>query len=153
MPLIRKIQSRDVQSLTDTFPEQASDYFDNLYIEHLQETHTLFVASDKDDDGNRLYYGYVCLSWESGYTQFWRRNIPEITDLFVHKNHRQQGLARQLISACEDIVRSKNYTMVGIRVAQSTDSEWLKSLYERLGYSDEGFNARDEQVCLVKKLV
>lgn len=158
MPLIQTIQSRDVQSLTDTFSdivtEQALDYFDTLYIDQLQNSGLVFVASDKDADGYRVYYGYVCLRWESNYTQFWRRNISEITDLFVHPTHRLQGIATQLITACEEFVRLESHKTLGISVLQSEDTEHIKQFYERLGYSEDGFGVTtsDNQVHLVKKM-
>lgn len=152
MPTIQTIQSRDVQSLADTFTEQDYDYFNAMYIDHLQGGCVVYVVSDKDDTGERHYYAYVRLVWESSYTQFWRRNIPEITDLYVLPAYRKQGVATELISACEKISQDKGHPVIGISVLQATSSISLQS--EKLGYVSDGFgiNEQDNQRHLIKNL-
>lgn len=152
MQNIRKIQSRDVQSLADTFFHQNYDYFESMYLEHLQEQRLCFVAVEKDDDGERHYYGYVSLLWESGYTQFWRRNIPEITDLYVLASQRRQGIGTALITACEKAVGGKGQNKVGISVIQDKKHKFVQSLYQASGYTDDGFGVTDSQLHLVKEL-
>lgn len=148
MPTIQTIQSRDIQSLADTFPEQDFDYFNNLYIDHLQEGSVVYVASYKNAGGERSYYGYVRVVWDSGYTQFWRRNIPEITDLYIHPHYRKQGIATDLISSCEASIKAKGYNVVGISVIQAADSVNVQSIYEKLGYVSDGFGLSEQDNCL-----
>lgn len=145
MPQIRKIQSRDIQALADTFPHQDYDYFETLYIEQLQEQRQVFVVVEKDDEGERHYYAYVSLSHESNYTQFWRRNIPEITDLYVLATHRKQGIATQLIVTCEQYALKSGYQKLGISIEKSDDNAHLQAIYEKAGYSLEGQSNREEK--------
>lgn len=154
MPIIRKIQSRDVQSLADTFSHQEYAYFETLYLEHLQEERQTFVASEKDKEGERHYYGYISLSKESTYTQFWRRNIPEITDLYVLASHRKQGIGKLLISACEAFAHDSGHSKIGISVIQTNENKAIQVFYEKLGYRADGFGVTpdDNQLHLVKQL-
>ena len=154
MPTIRTIQSRDVQSLADTFTEQDFAYFNNMYIDHLQDKSIVYLACKKDMRGKRTYFGYVRVVWESTYTQFWRRNIPEITDLFVHPPYRKRGIATALISACEANIKDKDYQVVGISVIQEEDSGVLQSIYQKLDYHSDGFglSEQDNQLHFVKNL-
>jgi len=154
MPLIRKIQSRDVQSLADRFSHQDYNYFETFYLEHLQAQRQVFVSVEKDKAGKRHYYGYVSLSHESAYTQFWRRNIPEITDLYVLASHRKQGIGKALIAACESSAKEGGYSQIGISVIQTEENKFIQRIYEKLGYVGDGFGASvdNNQVHLVKQL-
>ncbi len=154
MPIIRKIQSRDVQSLADSFSHQDHDYFETLYLEHIQEQRQVFVSVEKDKAGERHYYACVSLSYESDYTQFWRRNIPEITDLYVLASHRKQGIGTALIATCEMAAKEKGYQHIGISLVQADENNFLQQFYEKLGYRAEGFAVSDDdnQVHLAKRL-
>src|SRR5215510_10427263 len=111
---IQKMQKRDIEDLEALFPDKREGQFDDYYLEHLQDIRTVLVAVEKDEEGERTYFGYVTIRWESGYTQFWRRNIPEIVDLNVAESYRRQGIGSALIAACESLVREKGYAMIGI---------------------------------------
>ena len=154
MQNIRRIQSRDVQSLADTFTHQDYEYFETIYLEHLQEQRVCFVVSEKDKDGERHYFGYVSLLWESNYTQFWRRNIPEITDLYVLASYRKQGIGKALINACEKAVADKGQNKIGISVVQDDEHKFVQAIYEKSGYVADGFGVTesDNQLHLVKEL-
>lgn len=154
MPPIRKMQGRDVEGLTDLYPEKGAEQFESYYVEHLQDKRTVFVAVAKSDEGEFTYFGYVTLVWESGYTQFWRRNIPEIVDLNVAAPYRKQGIGSDLIAACENFAREKGYPTLGISVEQSPDYAAANRLYPALGYAPDGFGIteHDNELHLVKSL-
>lgn len=151
---IRNIQSRDILFLADLFDEQDENYFNTLYIDHLQATRHSVIAMTKTDAGDRDYLGYISIVWESGYTQFWRRNIPEITDLFVHENYRRQGIATQLIKQCEQAVKARGLKIIGISVEQTKAFKPAQALYEKLGYKadDFGVTSQDNQYHLIKTI-
>lgn len=126
MPVIRKIQSRDVQSLADSFTHQDYAYFETLYLEHLQEERQVFLSVEKDKEGERHYYGTINLVGESTYTQFWRRNIPEITDLYVPTSHRRQGIGKALILTCEALARVNGHSQIGISLIQNDENNFYR---------------------------
>ena len=135
---IRKMQSRDQDALEALFPEMEEGYFEDLYLEHLQQTRLVLVASHKPEEGERQYFGFVQLFWESTYTQFWRRNVSEITSLNVAEGSRRQGIGTALIHACEDFAREAGHPKIGIGVEDTLHDAFLVMLYESLGYVIEG---------------
>lgn len=155
MPVIRKIQSRDVQSLADSFTQQDYAYFETLYLEHLQEERQVSLSVEKDKENKRYYYGYVSLSRESTYTQFWRRNIPEITDLYVPTAHRRQGIGKALILTCEALARMNGHSKIGISLIQNDENKFIQEFYENSGYIADGFGVSvdDNQLHLLKQLI
>jgi GNAT superfamily N-acetyltransferase len=151
---IRKMQSRDLEPLAELFPHKREGRFEDYYLEHLQGQRLLFVAYEVPEESEPIYYGYVTLQWESQYTQFWRRNIPEITDLNVAKTHRKQGVGSALIAACEAAARKAGFSIIGISVVQSEEYEAANRLYPALGYEPDGHGITpdDDELHLVKKL-
>ena len=154
MPPIRLMQNRDIEPLIALFPDKPEERFEEYYIEHLQDIRTVLVAVEKDEEGARTYFGYVTLLWTSNYTQFWRRNIPEIADLNVAEAYRKQGIGSALIQACEALVREKGYPTIGISVEQSKDYADANRLYPKLGYVADGFGITpdDNELHLIKSL-
>lgn len=150
---IRKIRSRDIQGLADTFSHVDDDYFEMMYLEHIQETQMSFIAVNKHEDEIR-YLGYASIAWESNYTQFWRRNIPEITDVYVHESHRRRGFGKMLITACEVAAKHAKHNNIGISVTQSDEFLAAQALYEKLGYQADGFgiSTDNNQLHLLKVL-
>ncbi|MGJ3239066.1 MAG: GNAT family N-acetyltransferase [Anaerolineae bacterium] len=124
---IRNIQRRDLIALSEQFPEPVPDYFETMYIDHLQQLCQVWVALDTTSEDAPHYLGYVRVVWESGYTQFWRRNIPEITDLYVLEAMRGQGIGRSLIASCEHVVRANGQAHIGISIEQISGHERLQA--------------------------
>ncbi|MFC7625712.1 GNAT family N-acetyltransferase [Microlunatus sp. GCM10028923] len=56
---------------------------------------------------------------------------PEINGLLVYRL-RGQGIGTALITAAEDLARSRGYAVIGLGVGDDNPRAW--SLYERLGY-------------------
>jgi GNAT superfamily N-acetyltransferase len=151
---IQKMQSRDIEALQELFPDKPEEQFAADYLEQLQDIRTVFVAVEKDDEGTRTYFGYVTILWQSDYTQFWRRNIPEIVDLQVAEPYRKQGIGSALIAACETYVREKGYTTIGVCVEQNASCAAANRLYPQLGYTTDSFGSThaDSELHLIKTL-
>jgi len=151
---IRKMQRRDQEPLAERFPHKREGRFEEYYLEHLQNLRVLFVAYEKREDEEPRYLGYVTLQWESKYTQFWRRTIPEITDLNVAEPYRKQGIGSALIAACETEARRAGFSTIGISVEQSEEYAAANRLYPTLGYEPDGHGITpdDNELHLVKKL-
>ncbi len=65
--------------------------------------------------------GICTLKWLSDYPSFAVQNIPEINDLLVAPNHRNQGIGRALITALEDVARLSDYRHIGLAVGLYQD--------------------------------
>jgi GNAT superfamily N-acetyltransferase len=152
MPPIQRMQQRDIEALEALFPDTTEEQFEADYLEQLQNIRTVLVAVEKDEEGERTYFGYVTIFWTSNYTEFWRRNIPEIADLQVAESYRRQGIGSALIAACESLVREKGYPTLGTSIKQNDAA--ANRLYSELDYvlPDFGTTPRDQTVHLIKSL-
>lgn len=146
MPTIHKLQQRDLEALETLYSEKD---FETLYLEHLQEFRYIVLASQKDEEGFRNYFGYASILWQSVHTSLWRHNIPEIDNLYVAKNHRRQGIATELIKTIELAASKKNYSKIGVRLEQIGEFAIIKEFYESLGYKESDFG--DEEMLYMMK--
>ncbi len=83
-------------------------------------------------------FGYGSLLWASGCSPFREAGIPEINDLVVAEDHRNQGIATRLIRALEERAHAANCTKIGIGVGLYRDYGPAQRLYVRLGYVPDG---------------
>lgn len=149
MMTIAKLQRRDLQALEALHP----DYdFETAYLEHLQDRQHILVASHKDEDGVRHYFGYANIVWESQYTSFWRHNIPEIVNLYVREKHRRQGVATELIRSIETASSKKGVRKIGLHLEQVGELAIARAFYLAMGY-EEDTKLADNELCLVKVLL
>jgi GNAT superfamily N-acetyltransferase len=89
-----------------------------------------------DLDGSPI--GYTNILWRSYYPPFVAAGIPEINDLNVVEEYRNQGVATALIRECERIVRQAEHATIGIGVGLTPDYAAAQHLYPKLGYVSDG---------------
>ena len=149
--VIRRMVSADSEALAQTFEEwhKPLSQFENYYLEHLLEKRLVLVAWLHEEA-----IGYTTLMWESHYTHFWRRRIPEVVDLNVWPTYQRQGIGTALIARCESEAKQRGYSTLGISVVQDNDYAKAERLYRALGYEPDGFGItqEDNELHLVKKL-
>lgn len=149
--IIRRMTSSDSEALAETFADwhKPLSQFENYYLEHLLDKRLVLVA--RLDEGA---IGYTTLVWESPYTHFWRRRIPEVVDLNVWPTYQRQGIGAALIARCEAEARQRGFSHLGISVVQDEDYAKAERLYRALGYEPDGFGItkEDNELHLVKKL-
>ena len=63
---------------------------------------------------------------------------PNLEDAFVAPQRRSMGIGSRLLDTAESLARQKGFSRIGLGVA--IDNPRARSLYERLGYRDSGFN-------------
>ena len=81
---------------------------------------------------------YVLYNRTPRYQPFLRLGVPEIQDLNVHPDHRQQGLGRALVAACEAKARDEGREMIGLGVGLSASYGPAQRLYAQSGYLPDG---------------
>ncbi|MEL7432593.1 MAG: hypothetical protein AAFN11_01475 [Chloroflexota bacterium] len=148
--LITSIQSKDVQSVADTFPLLDYERVNALYIDFLQEKRLTLVAIDKQDTPQDAeivisappptYLACVSLLWKADYDPFWRRNIPQI-DTFVVQ-HDDAELAIDLLTACEQA--SKKHGCYALGISLPEDETFIGDLLIEQGYVAKGSGIKVE---------
>lgn len=83
-------------------------------------------------NGN-VFIGYVTLKWISAYEPFRAQKIPEIKDLNVLPQFRNQGVASKLVNLAEDAARQRG-KHVGLSVGLTLDYGPAQRLYVKKGY-------------------
>ena len=81
--------------------------------------------------------GYVTLVWNSLYKPFHAHAIPEIMDLNVLPQHRNQSIGSNLLAYAEDAAQKKS-EYVGLGVGLYADYGRAQQLYVKRGYLPDG---------------
>jgi len=70
----------------------------------------------------------------------WRRNPPQLGDVYVAEPSRRRGVASALTAAAEQRASERGHTTLGLEV--SADNAAAVALYEKLGYRPTGERRR-----------
>ena len=135
---IRNVINSDIAALQSIATAMRAvhevQYFERCLAEQSAGHRVLLLA---EEDG-ALPLGYVQLIWSPVYPLFRRMNIPEIQDLNVIPDARQQGIGSALVDACEALVLEKGYGDIGISVGLHSGFGAAQRLYIRKGYLPDG---------------
>jgi GNAT superfamily N-acetyltransferase len=142
---------------------------DQNYLENMVERHFSGEVEILLSKAKESLAGYCILNWRPKYTYFRLHNIPEIQDLRVIREFRQNGIGAALIRDCERRAKDKNTHEMGIGVGLDASFGPAQRLYVKLGYVPDGngisydrkqvstgeFRPIDENLCLMmtKKLI
>jgi GNAT superfamily N-acetyltransferase len=107
-------------------------YFENCYAQH-QAGELVVLVSHEDT----AYFGHLKLVWKPEYVYFRDNNVPEIQDLNVIPEMRQQGIATELITRAENLALA-SCKAVGIRVGLLYWYGPAQRLYAKRGYIPDG---------------
>lgn len=117
---------------------------------HVAEADYFFQSLEEQSDGKRVVFlafcsgnlaGYVHYNRFPQYQPFRSLEFPEIQDLYVDPSVRRQGIARALITACEDLARQDGKSEIGIGVGIGKEFGPAQNLYGRCGYIPDGAGA------------
>lgn len=125
---------KDIEQIFSQAPWYKShEIFDTYYQEHIDGTRTVWVGFN-----NNVISGYITLKYKSSYLFFYHQNIPEIMDLNVIPQFRNQGLATQLLHHVEQYALQKGYQEIGLGVGLYKDYGVAQRLYSKKGYIPDG---------------
>lgn len=82
--------------------------------------------------------GLCVINFTPLYPLFRKLHIPEIQDLNIHPDARGIGAGTALVTAAENLARSRGYTDIGIGVGLTADYGPAQRLYVKLGYIPDG---------------
>ncbi len=132
---IRQASEGDIDSLQTLYAkigQQDEGYFETLF----EKDCVLLIASQDKAD-----IAFGVLNFEPKYSLYQRLGYPEIQDLNVIPEHRQQGVATALIEAFEALAQDQGAKAMGISVGLTKDYGPAQRLYFKLGYIPDGNGA------------
>lgn len=137
--IIRVMGKNDIDALVNQFcfpwstKQATTEKWVRYWCEHQEKIRTVYLLENKTQ-----LIGYASLLHISEYRNF-KREIPEINDVWVAEGWRNKGLGTMLIRHLENSARKMNYQHVGIGVGLYADYGAAQKLYVHLGYSPDGF--------------
>lgn len=126
---IRKLTSNDVEVIKLVKLNLALETI-NDRLERQEKGEVEFLGLE---DGGELV-SLVLLKWKGKKTHL---EYPDIEDLYTKEEKRGNGYATNLLNKCEELVREKGFTKIGLAVNPVENNQALK-FYERLGYKITG---------------
>ena len=135
-PFIRPFDDRDIPEIATTFEElgwnKPTSQYERYWMEQVLKIRDMYVAFVEE-----RFAGYVTIYWQSGYSQFRERHIPEIMDFNVLPKFRRMGIGTQLMDKAEgEIARVSR--VAGIGVGLTPDYGAAQRLYVVRGYVPDG---------------
>jgi GNAT superfamily N-acetyltransferase len=134
---VRELRAEDVPRIvaTDGGPawHGGAEKWNQRLADHASGKRLVLVAANAED-----VLGYGSLLWSSGHLSFRESGIPEVNDVVVAEQGRNQGVGTQLIHALEERARAENYKKIGVGVGLFSDYGPAQRLYVHLGYVPDG---------------
>lgn len=139
--LIREFKKDDIPLIVKCFAQiswfKPASIFEQYFNQQTENKRRIWVAYLEDN-----FAGYVTLKWQSKYDQFSKNNIPEIMDLNVLPNFRNQGIGSKLLKTAEECAALK-YQKIGLGVGlyRGHDGGYgaAQKLYVKKGYVPDGY--------------
>ena len=130
---IRQANEADIPALYALYNKIGKK--DEGYFETLFEKDCLVLIAEQ----NKQVVGFGILNFEPKYNLYQKLDIPEIQDLNVIPDARQQGIATAIIESFENIASDQDAESIGISVGLTKDYGPAQRLYCKLGYMPDGY--------------
>jgi GNAT superfamily N-acetyltransferase len=135
-PVIRRLERKDISEIARAFQElgwnKPASQYERYLTQQKMSLRDVYVAFVEGQ-----FAGYLTISWESSYSLFRERNIPEIVDFNVLPKFRRKGIGTQLMDKAErEIARVS--PVAGIGVGMTSDYGAAQRLYVLRGYIPDG---------------
>ena len=133
---IRLLEEQDIQLLYSSAAATGGKRPPSTYEGYLSEQekgNRVVLLAFYDND----FAGYVTIIWQSEYTSFVEKGIPEINDLKVRPAFRRHGIATALIDEAEKRIFER-FPIAGIGVGMYTDYGPAQRMYVLRGYVPDG---------------
>jgi ribosomal protein S18 acetylase RimI-like enzyme len=113
--------------------EQDPLYFSRIATEIEQKKRQVLFLQQEE-----RILGYVQINFQPAYQAFRRFQIPELQDLYVSLDCRQQGYGKKLIQAAENFCQSRGCPEIGLGVGILSKFGAAQRLYVSMGYVPDG---------------
>jgi ribosomal protein S18 acetylase RimI-like enzyme len=135
-PVIRSLERKHIPEITQAFQDlgwkKPASQYERYLVQQKMNIRDVYVAFVEEQ-----FAGYITISWESSYSLFRKRNIPEIVDFNVLPKFRRRGIGTQLMDKAEHEI-SKISPVAGIGVGMTADYGAAQRLYVLRGYIPDG---------------
>ena len=134
--LIRQMKEEDIQVIWATPDVTGHNRRKGLYRDYFREQEdekrVVLLAFY-----NERFAGYVNIIWESDYPPFTVKEIPEISDLVVHRRLLRRGIATALVDEAERLIFQRSH-LAGIAVGMYDGYGPAQIMYANRGYVPDG---------------
>ena len=152
---IRQATEEDIPALYGLYEVLGKK--DDGYFEAVFEKECLVLMASAKEGGQVV--GFGVLNFEPKYNLYQKLEIPEIQDLNVIPDARQQGVATMMVEAFENIARDHppspelrrtgGAKQIGISVGLTKEYGPAQRLYVKLGYQPDGNGITHDRVGVV----
>ena len=129
---IRQADEGDIDSLYEFYSSIGQK--DNKYFETVFEKDCIILIAEHQ----QKIIAFGILNFEPKYNLYKTLEIPEIQDVNVQLDFRQQGIATKIIESFENLARDQECVHIGISVGLTKDFGPAQRLYCKLGYMPDG---------------
>lgn len=130
---IRQADKNDLQALYNLY-DKVGKSDEGFFEACFDKGCTILIVAKEEQD-----IGFGVLNFEPKYSVYRKLNIPEIQDMNVVPEARQQGAANALLTAFEDIAGDHGAEQVAISVGLSKDYGPAQRIYVKNGYIPDGY--------------
>lgn len=137
--LVRQMKKEDIPPIVSRylFPWSSFEKTQAIWRTYDQEQQAqIRTVAVIEKNGEILGYGSFLR--KSACVHFASENIPEVNAIWIHEDHRKQGLGTALIQWIEALARQEGYPQIGIGVGLYHDYGPAQKLYFQLGYMPDG---------------
>lgn len=132
---IRQAGAEDISALYGLYTQIGKQ--DEGYFEACFEKDCVILIAAQGEEG--AVVGFGVLNFEPKYSLYQKLDIPEIQDLNVIPEMRQQGIATALVEAFENMARDQGSDQIGISVGLTKSYGPAQRLYAKLNYLPDGY--------------
>jgi GNAT superfamily N-acetyltransferase len=133
---IQRLERSDILEIAEAFNEigwnKPASQYERYLMEQALKIRDMYIARV-----NGPFAGYLTICWQSSYTSFRERQIPEIMDFNVLPKFRRMGIGTQLMDRAEAEI-AKVSPVAGIGVGMTSDYGAAQRLYVLRGYLPDG---------------
>lgn len=135
--MITLLSETDIDELVENycFPWNSQEKTTHKWTRYLEEQQKKIRTVAIIKHSNKIV-GYGSLLYTSEYPFF--INVPEISDVWIHENHRGKGFGTKLIQWLETLATTLDFKEIGIGVGLYSDYGNAQKLYAKLGYIPDG---------------
>lgn len=134
---IKDLEVEDINSIVTAFAnidwQKPFSTFQKYYDEQEKNERKIWVVYIGDEIA-----AYCTLKYSSDYYYFLAKNIPEVKDLNVLPQYRNQGIATKLLKLAEEEVLKRKLNVIGIGVGLGKEYGNAQRLYVKNGYIPDG---------------